>query len=128
MKEVNINKMVKVSIIIGMLFLIIFIIVFLKDRWDKEQEYCNSCIPIIVDAYAKKYDSAGVELLSRETSVEEIRKLAQDTQTALENDYCFRKCTKDRNRGDAYKKRNAVIDAYVKQIDIIRANIKARLR
>jgi len=122
MEKINMDKTIKISIIVGMLFLIIFVIIFFKDRWDKEQEYCSSCIPIIVDAYAKKYDSGGVELLSRETSTEEIYKLAQDTQTALENDYCFRKCTKDRN------KKNAVIDAYLKQIVVTRANRKAGLR
>ncbi|HAJ57553.1 MAG TPA: hypothetical protein DCL35_07280 [Candidatus Omnitrophica bacterium] len=119
------DKIVKISIIIGMLFLIISTVVFLKDSWSKGQEYCDSCIPMIVDTYAKKYDSGGVELLSRKTSTEEISKLAHDTQKALENDYCFKKCIKGFSY---YKKRDAVIDAYIKQIAVIRANRKSGLR
>jgi len=126
--RIDMDKIVKITIFVGMLFLISFVTISLKDRWEREQEYCSSCVPVIVDTYAKKYDAGGVELLSRETSTEEISKLAQDTQAALENDYCFKKCTKGRNAREAYEKRSAVVDAYIKQIDIVSTNRKLGLR
>ena len=121
MSKFDIDKVAKISTIIGMSLLSIFVIIFIIDKIKTEREYCSSCIPKIVDTYAEKYVSEGIACIrSDKCNSEKIHEIAKETQEAFTSNPCFVKCTRSKNPLETIKKREPIMDAYLKKIDVLR--------
>jgi len=107
----NIDKVTKISTIIGMSLLSVYVIIFVIDRIKIERGYCSACVSKTVDTYAEKYLSETIACIrSDKCSTEKISKIAVENQKSLEHDPCFVRCNKEQS----------MVDTYLKKLDEIR--------